>query len=162
MIMSTRNSIVAGWVVIVMILCQLVPLNRVNPHSEPSANLPADVRAVLMKHCFQCHSNSTQWPISAYIAPFSWIVVREVHEARNALNFSTVQNKGLAGRTTSRNGIYKLATAGNLSRHARIPGFPKIMMSKHEQKLLLDWSARNKCEPEQATNNSGPVSGSSR
>jgi hypothetical protein len=38
-----------------------------------------------------CHSNQTQtrWPPQSYVAPFSWMVARDVEQGREALNFST-------------------------------------------------------------------------
>jgi hypothetical protein len=144
--MSPRNSTAAGWFVIVLILCQFVPLNRINPPAETPAGIPSDVRTVLVTHCYRCHSNETKWPLSAYIAPLSWIVVLEVHEARNALNFSNYQGRPLAFRSKARSGIHKISNSGNLSLHASIPGFPQIRMTEHERLVLLEWSSDNNRE----------------
>jgi hypothetical protein len=145
--MSDRNSIAAGWIVIGLILCQFVPLNRINPPSGNSAGIPSDVRAVLEAHCYRCHSNETKWPVSAYIAPLSWFVVGKVHEARNALNFSNYQDKPVALRSAVNSRIHTIANSRNLSRHACIPGFQQIRMTGQERRRLLDWSSDNNCEP---------------
>jgi hypothetical protein len=145
--MSDRNSIAAGWIVIVLILCQFIPLDRTNPPSANPAGIPSDVRAVLKAHCYRCHSNETKWPPSAYIAPLSWIVVREVHEARNALNFSNYQDKPVALRSAVNCRIHKIANSGNLTSHDGIPGFQQIRMTGQERRLLLDWTSDNNCEP---------------
>ena len=39
--------------------------------------------------CYDCHSNQTRWPPQSYVAPFSWLVTRDVEQGREALNFST-------------------------------------------------------------------------
>lgn len=36
--------------------------------------------------CADCHSNQTEWPFYAYIAPFGWPVAYDVHEGRDELN----------------------------------------------------------------------------
>jgi hypothetical protein len=50
---------------------------------------PAEVRAVLERACWDCHSNQTRWPWYAHLAPVSWLVAHDVDEGRDELNFST-------------------------------------------------------------------------
>jgi hypothetical protein len=79
-------------VVALAIGAQLVPVARDNPAGPaPSlvyASAPANVRAVIDDSCKNCHSNQTEWPWYSHVAPFSWIVVRDVHQGRKHLNFS--------------------------------------------------------------------------
>ena len=73
---------------------QLVPYGRdhVNPPtvSEPTWDSPA-TRALAKQACFDCHSNETEWPTYARIAPASWLVQNDVIEGRAVLNFSEWQ-----------------------------------------------------------------------
>jgi heme-binding protein len=41
--------------------------------------------------CQDCHSNQTppRWPPQSYVAPFSWLLARDVERGRDELNFST-------------------------------------------------------------------------
>jgi hypothetical protein len=39
-------------------------------------------------HCFQCHSNETEWPWYSNIAPASWLISMDVIEGRGKFNFS--------------------------------------------------------------------------
>lgn len=55
---------------------------------EARALLPAHVRSTLRRACYDCHSNETRWPWYSRIAPVSWLVIRDVNEARGKLNFS--------------------------------------------------------------------------
>jgi len=38
--------------------------------------------------CFHCHSDETQWPMYARVAPISWLIRHDVDEGRALLNFS--------------------------------------------------------------------------
>ena len=40
---------------------------------------------------FDCHSNETEWPAYASIAPASWLVQHDVDEGRAVLNLSEWQ-----------------------------------------------------------------------
>lgn len=52
------------------------------------ANMPANVRAVLIAKCADCHSNQTHWPVYARVAPGSWLIERDIVEGRNHLDLS--------------------------------------------------------------------------
>ena len=77
-----------------LLAIQLVPYGRdhVNPPtvSEPRWDSPT-TRALAKQACFDCHSNETEWPAYARIAPASWLVQYDVREGRAALNFSEWQ-----------------------------------------------------------------------
>jgi len=40
------------------------------------------------KACQNCHSEKTAWPWYSYVPPVSWLVERDVSEARQHMNFS--------------------------------------------------------------------------
>jgi hypothetical protein len=39
--------------------------------------------------CQDCHSNQTRWPPQSHVAPFSWLLTRDVEQGRDELNFSS-------------------------------------------------------------------------
>ena len=77
--------------VVVFVLIQFVPVDRSNPPVESEISTPPDVKIILKHACYDCHSNETVWPWYSQIAPFSWLLARDVHEGRAELNFSTWQ-----------------------------------------------------------------------
>jgi cytochrome c len=52
------------------------------------ANLPAEAKAVLVSKCADCHSNATRWPVYARVAPGSWLIERDIVEARKKMDLS--------------------------------------------------------------------------
>src|SRR5260370_14180564 len=68
-----------------------------NPRAEPAkglgtllqgANIPADVKAVLVTKCADCHSSETRWPAYARVAPGAWLIERDIVEARKKMDLS--------------------------------------------------------------------------
>ena len=62
-------------VVIVSVGIQFIPVNRSNPPVEEEIPVSPEVKAILKRACYDCHSNETIWP--GYIAgwlrfPGSW------------------------------------------------------------------------------------------
>lgn len=77
-----------------LLAIQIVPVNHSNPVADPSRSLyatqpvPPEVKAVFERSCRNCHSNDTVWPWYSYVAPVSWMVARDVHQARKKMNLS--------------------------------------------------------------------------
>jgi mono/diheme cytochrome c family protein len=77
--------------VVIFGLIQLIPFghNHTNPPvvQEPQWDTP-ETRQMAKEHCFQCHSNETEWPWYSNIAPGSWLIAFDVIEGRQKFNFS--------------------------------------------------------------------------
>ena len=82
----------AKWIcalgVVAAIPLQFVAIERTNPVGAGGPDVSGDLQWALRRACYDCHSNETRWPVWAYVAPFSWLVVRDVATARAILNFS--------------------------------------------------------------------------
>ncbi len=82
---------VLGVLGLLFVVAQLVPYGRdhANPKvtKEPAWDSP-QTRELARRACFDCHSNLSRWPWYSNIAPVSWLVESDVHEARHKLNFS--------------------------------------------------------------------------
>ena len=72
-----------------------------NPRVEPpkglgtllqDANMPSAARAVLLAKCADCHSSETRWPIYSRIAPGSWLVEKDIIDARKHMDLSQWKN----------------------------------------------------------------------
>lgn len=68
-----------------------------DPRAEPAegpgtllqgANMPADAKALLVAKCADCHSSETRWPMYARIPPGSWLIERDIVEARKKMDLS--------------------------------------------------------------------------
>ena len=75
--------------VVALVGIQFVPVDRTNPLVEDEVPAPPEVRAVLRRACYDCHSNETVWPWYSRIAPVSWQIARDVREGRKEINYST-------------------------------------------------------------------------
>jgi hypothetical protein len=77
---------------VVAVLVQLVPYGRdhTNPPVTQDAPWPdGRARELATAACYDCHSNQTRWPPQSYVAPFSWLLTRDVEHGRAELNLST-------------------------------------------------------------------------
>ena len=85
-----RRVLAAG--VVLLLLIQAVPYGRAHdnpPVTGEPAWPSARARELARRACFDCHSHEVVWPWYSHVAPMSWLVQRDVEEAREHLNFST-------------------------------------------------------------------------
>ena len=93
--MKRRGAVIALLAVSLLGLAFVHPFG--NPRVEPArgldtllrnANMPAGAKKVLVTKCADCHSNETRWPVYARLAPGSWLIERDIVEARKKMNLS--------------------------------------------------------------------------
>jgi hypothetical protein len=76
-------------VAVALVGSQFIPVDRDNPPVESDIPTSPQVKAILRRACYDCHSNETVWPWYSRIAPVSWLIANDVREGRGELNFST-------------------------------------------------------------------------
>jgi hypothetical protein len=89
-----KLKIVAGIVALLLTgftTIQFVPYGH--DHNNPSARIEPvwdspQTRELVVRACYDCHSNETERPWYSNIAPISWIVLDHVEVGRHRLNFS--------------------------------------------------------------------------
>jgi Haem-binding domain len=88
--------IVGGTLLCIFIVIQFFPIGWLvpsmelkNPPVQHTIEWSSPEAAELMQQtCYVCHSNETQLPLYAQIAPISWVASQNVNTARKSLNFS--------------------------------------------------------------------------
>ncbi len=83
--MKNRSTLI---VLLVVVAIQFVPVDRTNPPVMNDLHGPTEVRDILVRSCYDCHSNQTRWPWYSKVAPMSWLVAKHVKEGREEMNFS--------------------------------------------------------------------------
>ena len=78
------------------------------------ANIPGPVRTILENKCADCHSDNTKWPAWGYFAPGSWLMERDVHEAREHLDMSRWQSLDQQTQTELLSKIASEARSGEM------------------------------------------------
>ena len=86
--MKKAFLVILGVLIGIFIFIQFIPVKRDNPAVVSDLNAPPEVKAVLKRACYDCHSNETRWLWYSHVAPVAWLVADDVREGRQHLNFS--------------------------------------------------------------------------
>ena len=137
--MKRAGKIVLG-IVVVFLLMQLGQCERTNPPVTGEIDAPADVKAVLERSCYDCHSNRTVWPRSARVAPISWLLHRDVMEGRRHLNFSEWDKVPADKRARRIAACGREVKSGDMPLWFYLPLHPTARLSDADKALIEKWA----------------------
>jgi hypothetical protein len=141
--MKKKWKWILGGLVVAFGLLQLTNPARTNPpvvHDVMATNPPpAQVAAVLQAACYDCHSHETKWPWYSHVAPVSWLVVSDVNEGRQHVDFSDwpTDPEAVAKKLDRINEVMdyrEMPPKQYTLMHA------KARLTDADRKLLMDWS----------------------
>jgi hypothetical protein len=124
----------------VLVAIQFIPVERTNPPVEEEVAAPEEVREILRRACYDCHSNETVWPLYSYVAPISWFAARDVRKGRAELNFSTWNRLSTREQTEAMHESWEEVAEGEMPPWFYLPPHPTARLSSEDRELLRRWS----------------------
>ena len=131
-------SLVAA--ILTLVLIQLAPVERTNPPVEKEITAPDNVKAILRKACYDCHSNLTVWPWYSSIAPVSWLLVSDVTDGREEMNFTTWNRYTSKKQAAKRKKVWEEVKDGDMPPMTYRLMHPEARLSDGEKEQLRIWS----------------------
>ena len=141
--MHKTTRILLTCIVLFLAVGQFFRPDRANPPVNPDATFEAvakpspEVAAIVQRSCYNCHSNTTEWPWYSAIAPVSWFVANDVHGARAHMNFSRWNEM------STEKAKQKLMNACEAVQAGDMPPWDYLMM--HKASKLSDQDIKTLC-----------------
>jgi hypothetical protein len=131
-----------GLIVLVAALAaiQLVPVERSNPPVASDVGAPDEVKKILRRSCYDCHSNETRWPWYARVAPMSWLTAHDVKEGRRELNFSAWNQFTGARRARKFKEIVEQIEQQKMPQWYYLVLHPDAQLSAADKETILNWA----------------------
>jgi hypothetical protein len=138
-----RKRVLQACVVLVLLLvaAQAVRVERTNPPVARDVDAPADVREILRRACYDCHSHETVWPWYSRVAPVSWLVAHDVREGREELDFSTWDAYPPAKRTKKLRKSMEEVDEGEMPPWSYTLMHPDARLGAADRETLRTWTA---------------------
>ena len=128
----------------------LIQFLRVNPNKSDEVpvhdliqvhpEMPADLQQTLRASCYDCHSNNTNYPWYAHLAPFSWIIDQHIRNGKHEANFNSYdtlsrrQKIGLLDEICESVSDSSMPPANYLMLH------PEAVLSEDDIVAICDWT----------------------
>ena len=102
--------------------------------------VPADVKNILQRACYDCHSNQTHYPWYAEVQPVAWWLDSHIKDGKRHLNFSE-----FAAYPAKRAAKKLTEVVDEVENHVMpLPSYtwvhPEARLTPAEIKLLVDWA----------------------
>lgn len=130
----------AAAAIVAAVAVQFVPVNRDNPPVRFEVEAPAEVRALLERACYDCHSNRTRWPWYSRVAPVSWLVAWDVHRGRKEVNFSEWPAFDFEEQEDLLTGIAKQVDRRKMPLPIYLRAHREARLTDDERRRLVDWA----------------------
>jgi hypothetical protein len=124
---------------IVIAAAQFVPIEKSNPPVETEVPASPQVREILRRACYDCHSNETVWPWYSRVAPGAWLMAWDVNEGRDHLNFSTWNRLSDADRQHAFEEIRDEVESDGMPLPIYLPLHPDARLSEQDHATLNAW-----------------------
>jgi len=133
---------VFGIIILVFVIFQFIPYgkDKTNPKTDKAFEITAseNIKNILKKSCYDCHSNETKWPWYSYIAPISWSIFDHVKHGRRAVNFNEWENYTKDKKLKIKKSIFRtVRNAMPLSQYTFIHTDAKL--NKKDIKDIQNW-----------------------
>lgn len=139
-----RSKKILKWVVgilaVAFVVLQFVPVERTNPPVEADLDAPAEVKAVLKRACYDCHSNETVWPWYANVAPVSILLARDVNEGRRNINFSHWGKLTERKRAGAARAMWREVSEGKMPLPVYLPMHPEARLTEADKAVIRSWA----------------------
>jgi hypothetical protein len=126
--------------VALLLVAQLVPVQRDNPPIQGEVAAPPEVHAILERSCYDCHSRETRWPWYGYVAPVSWLLSRDIHEAREHLDFTAWDTYSAKKRRELVGEVWEEVEEGEMPLWFYLPLHPEARLSHDDLTILREWT----------------------
>lgn len=137
-----KRAVLTGFAVLVVVLVaiQFVPVDTENPPVVADVDTPPEVKAILRRSCYDCHSNETRWPWYSRVAPFSWLVSYDVAEGREELNFSTWGELSTRDQVELMEESWEAVSEGEMPLWFYLPAHPDARIRAGDREVLQAWA----------------------
>lgn len=125
---------------VVLLGIQLIRPEKTNPPITQEVVAPAEVKQLLQRACYDCHSNETKWPWYSNVAPVSWLVANHVAEGRRELNFSEWDTYDDKRRAHKLEETEEMIERGEMPEALYVVGHGEAKLTDAEKKILVDWA----------------------
>lgn len=130
---------------VVFALMQIIQTEQINPKIDKKYEIStsSNIKNLLKKSCYDCHSSDTKWPFYSKIAPFSWVISNHVENGRKALDFSSWEQYTQEEKNKKLKAIYR-TVYGSMPLASYLAFHDEAKLSKEQREEIRKWTGVRK------------------
>ena len=136
-----------GWTLLILFL--VIQLYRPEKNSSPTNDLttfldetnpPAEVEAVFKSSCYDCHSNSTNYPWYNQVAPVSWWLADHIEEGKEHLNFAAWDSYSGKKKDHKLEEVVETVESGEMPLDEYTWTHEEARLTQAQRQAIIDWA----------------------
>lgn len=140
-----------GWVLLVLFLG--IQLYRPEKNSAPTNDLepflsetnpPAEVEAILKTSCYDCHSNTTNYPWYNQVAPVSWWLADHIEEGKEHLNFADWKQYSSKKKDHKLEEVVEMVESKEMPLDEYTWTHDEARLTEAQRKAIMDWANQSR------------------
>ncbi len=149
MAVKSIKKILAEFLVIFLLIQFVQPTRNKSGQVMPNdisktIAIPAEIKAILINSCYDCHSNNTNYPWYAYIQPMHWFLNNHIQAGKAELNFNEFGSYTLRRQKNKLRAIENSLEDGTMPLSSYTLIHRNAILSKAEKSLLMSWVQNSK------------------
>ncbi|MCG6167850.1 heme-binding domain-containing protein [Leptospira sp. FAT2] len=133
-----KKKLLLGFV-LALFLLQFLPLNPPGGDNREEIETSDEVKKILRKSCYDCHSDLTVWPWYSKIFPVNAYLYHHVEEGKAELNFSQWKTLTKKEKSTRGDSILETLEEGEMPPADYVLFHPSAKISPEELDVLKNW-----------------------
>jgi hypothetical protein len=131
--------------VIVLLFIQLIKIDTENPpvNKEIDYNVVThttpEIKKILKKSCYDCHSNEVKYPWYSNIAPISWFIKEHVNQGKEYVNFSEYGKYNIYQKEHINSALYRVIENKYMPLKSYLWVHKEAVLSEQENTILIHW-----------------------
>lgn len=137
--------------IIIALLVVLVIIQFIRPEKNISAetvtagdiskvhSIPDNVHQLLIKKCYDCHSNNTAYPWYSNVQPVGWWLAHHVDEGKAELNFSEFSTYDKKKADHKLEELIEVMDEGTMPLESYTFLHPETKITPEDKNLLVGW-----------------------
>jgi hypothetical protein len=137
--------------ILLFLLAALVVIQFIHPKPNKSKGdqpnyigktfpVPDDVKNILAKACFDCHSNNTRYPWYSNIQPADWWMNGHIKKGKKGMNLDEYTNKRLRYQYHKMEDFVEQVKEGDMPLNSYLWIHKDAKLSKDERDKLINWA----------------------
>ena len=137
--------------ILLVLLAALVIIQFIHPKKNKSEGaqpnyignsfaIPADVKTILAKACFDCHSNNTRYPWYATLQPVHWWLNKHVVAGKKKINYDEYTNKSLRYQYHKMEETVEMVKEGEMPLDSYTWTHKDARLTEEEKNKIIGWA----------------------
>lgn len=131
---------------VAFVVVQAVRFERTNPPVTADLQVEPELKRLLRRACYDCHSNETAWPWYTAVAPSSWLAHYDVTVGRRDVNFSDWGALESEARRKKRKEIGESVAEGEMPPWYYLAMHPEARISDVDKRAIEQWAGPSGAE----------------